>query len=116
MWSLASSIIILSGVAHASQDGQHRALLQRAPDNWPIKTGYVAFGDSFGAGMGTGKTSTDGCRIGSNNFGDLLNRWTNNPNVDFQKKVCSGDTSVGLNRQIDEWTNPRKADVATISM
>lgn len=116
MWSLASTIIILSGVAHASQGGQHRALLQRTPDNWPIKTGYVALGDSFGAGMGTGKTSSDACRVGSNNFGDLLNKWTNNANVDFQKRVCSGDTSVGLNRQIDEWTNPSMADVATISM
>ncbi|KPM41745.1 hypothetical protein AK830_g4814 [Neonectria ditissima] len=66
--------------------------------------------------MGTGTTTTDKCRIGSNNFGDLLNRWTNNPDVDFQRKVCSGDTTVGLNRQIDEWSNPSKADLATVSI
>lgn len=66
--------------------------------------------------MGTGTTSTDKCRVGSNNFGDLLNRWTGDPNVDFQRKVCSGDTTVGLNRQINEWSNPGKADLATISV
>ncbi|KAI1928490.1 hypothetical protein LOZ65_001983 [Ophidiomyces ophidiicola] len=104
--------LLMNGAVNA----EHRALLRRAPDNWPIKTGYVAFGDSFGAGMGTGTTSSDACRVGSNNFGDLLYKWTNNDRVDFQRKVCSGDTTVGLNRQIDEWKNPRKADIATVSI
>jgi lysophospholipase L1-like esterase len=113
--AFTAASLVISGVAHASQHAQHRTILKRADDNWPIKTGYVAFGDSFGAGMGTGTTSGDACRVGSNNFGDLLYKWTNNDQVDFQRKVCSGDTTVGLNRQIDEWNNPRKADVATIS-
>ena len=89
---------------------------RRTPNDWPIKTGYVAFGDSFAAGMGTGTTSTDPCRIGSNNFGALLDAWTNNDAVAFQQKACSGDTTIGLNRQIDEWTDPQQADVATVSM
>ena len=115
MWPLVSPLLLLTGVAHASQQG-NRPIAQRAADNWPIKTGYVAFGDSYGAGMGTGTTSSNACRVGSNNFGALLNKWTNNKNVDYQEKVCSGDTTVGLNRQIKEWTNPSKADVATVSI
>jgi lysophospholipase L1-like esterase len=90
--------------------------VKRASDNWPIKTGYVAFGDSFAAGMGTGTTSTDRCRVGSNNFGNLLYTWTNNPLVQYQQMACSGDTTFGLNRQINEWQLPEIADVATISM
>ena len=93
-----------------------RAPVKRAPDDWPIKKGYVAFGDSFAAGMGTGTTSTGPCRVGSNNFGDLLYTWTNNPLVDYQQMACSGDTTFGLNRQIKEWQSPDIADVATISM
>ncbi|KAF5011004.1 hypothetical protein FDECE_2874 [Fusarium decemcellulare] len=93
----------------------HRSLPKRE-EGWPIKTGFVAFGDSYGAGMGTGTTTSDKCRVGSNNFGDLLNRWTNNPDVEFQRKVCSGDTTDGLNRQIDEWSDPGKADLATVSV
>jgi hypothetical protein len=92
-----------------------RADTANTDSNWPIKTGYVAFGDSYAAGMGTGKTTTDSCRVGEYNIGDLLNKWTNNPGIDFQRKICSGDTLVGLNRQIDEWENPTRADVATIS-
>jgi hypothetical protein len=90
-----------------SSGDAHRSLLRRAPDDWPIKKGYVAFGDSYGAGMGTGITTQDSCRVGSNNFADLLMRWTNNNAIDFQR---------GLNRQINEWVNPAKADVATVSI
>jgi hypothetical protein len=117
---LAATVAFLGATTEASivnhSRGPRRSHFQRAPDNWPIKKGYVAFGDSYGAGMGTGTTTTDSCRVGSNNFADLLMRWTNNNNVDFQRKVCSGDTTVGLNRQIDEWKNPSKADIATVSI
>ena len=89
---------------------------RNVPPNWPIQRGYVAFGDSYGAGMGTGTTSTDGCRVGSNNFAALLMKWMGNPDIDFQLRVCSGDTLVGLNRQIGEWENPILADVATVSI
>ena len=55
-----------------SSSAARRTPLRRAPSNWPIKTGYVAFGDSYAAGMGTGVTSDDPCRVGSNNFAKLL--------------------------------------------
>ncbi|SMR52547.1 unnamed protein product [Zymoseptoria tritici ST99CH_3D1] len=84
--------------------------------DWPIKQGYVAFGDSFAAGMGTGTTTSDSCRIGSANIGDLINAFTNDPNVDYQRRMCSGDTTVGLDRQIKEWKSPEKADVATLTI
>ena len=104
----------LTAIVRTTQ-GQ-RAPMKRAPVDWPMRNGYVAFGDSFAAGMGTGKTSTDPCRVGSNNFGDLLYSWTNNPVVQYQQMACSGDTTFGLNRQIDDWLNPQVADLATISM
>ncbi|KAF2268066.1 SGNH hydrolase [Lojkania enalia] len=78
--------------------------------------GYVHFGDSYGAGMGTGTTTGDGCRVGQNNFGDLLYRWLDDDSIPFEKKVCSGDTTKGLNRQIDEWSDPGKATVGTVSI
>ena len=112
LWLLAYALLIAS--VNASP---HPLRRQESPTSvWPIKTGYVAFGDSYAAGMGTGVTSGDSCRVGSNNFGRLLNTWTSNPNVEYQELVCSGDTTVGLNRQIDAWANPGNADLATVSM
>ena len=85
-------------------------------NGWPIKKGYVAFGDSFAAGMGTGNTSEDSCRIGTANVGDLLVAHTNDLTIDYQRKMCSGDTTTGFNRQIDEWTRSELADIATVTM
>lgn len=84
--------------------------------SWPIRTGYVAFGDSYAACLGTGTTTTDKCRVGSNNFGHLLYQWTNNPDVDYQQHACSGDEVTGLERQINEWSDAGKANVATLSI
>lgn len=78
--------------------------------------GYVHFGDSYGAGMGTGTTSGDACRIGENNFGDLLYKSWNDKGIPYERKVCSGDTIKGLNRQIDEWKDSNKTNVGTISI
>jgi hypothetical protein len=78
--------------------------------------GYVHFGDSYAAGMGTGKTSQDACRIGENNYGDLMYKSWGNSEIPFEKKVCSGDTTTGLNRQIDEWNDPGKANVGTLTI
>ncbi|KAF2729342.1 SGNH hydrolase [Polyplosphaeria fusca] len=78
--------------------------------------GYVAFGDSYGAGMGTGTTTGDACRIGENNFGDLLRKWFDDDSKAYERKVCSGDTTKGLNRQIDEWADPSKATLGTVSI
>jgi lysophospholipase L1-like esterase len=116
LWSsfFLVSLPILATAFNTTVHGQ--VISKRAASNWPIKSGYVAFGDSFAAGMGTGATTTDACRVGTNNLGDLINRYTNNGDVDFQQRACSGDTTVGLNRQIDKWQKPELADVATISM
>lgn len=116
--------LFLWATAHASSDlNQYtpRGLEDLNPprkfSNWPIKKGYVAFGDSYGAGMGTGVTTTDACRVGSNNFADLLVNYTNDPTkIDYQRHVCSGDTTTGINRQLkDLWKNPENADIATVS-
>ncbi|KAH7327192.1 SGNH hydrolase-type esterase domain-containing protein [Rhexocercosporidium sp. MPI-PUGE-AT-0058] len=77
---------------------------------------YVHFGDSYGAGMGTGRTSTDKCRVGSNNFGRLLYRWINDESVEYVEKVCSGDSLTGLAGQIDTWSNPERASIGTLSI
>ncbi|CAO2648048.1 Nn.00g089700.m01.CDS01 [Neocucurbitaria sp. VM-36] len=78
--------------------------------------GYVHFGDSYGAGMGTGSTSGDACRVGENNFGELLYKSWGDNSISFETKVCSGDTTKGLNRQIEEWKDPAKANVGTVSI
>lgn len=83
---------------------------------FPIVDGYVAFGDSFAAGMGTGTTTGDACRVGENSYPKLLNEYGKTPTSDFQNLPCSGDTVVGLMSQIDKWITPEKADVATISI
>lgn len=83
---------------------------------WPIRHGYVAFGDSFAAGMGTGETSDDPCRVGSNNFAALIHKWTAGRWIDFQPLMCSGDTTEGVHGQIEKWKNPQKADLATLSV
>ncbi|KAF2746553.1 SGNH hydrolase [Sporormia fimetaria CBS 119925] len=78
--------------------------------------GYVHFGDSYAAGMGTGVTSGDSCRVGQNNYGDLLYKQFGDNKIPYQKKVCSGDTLTGLNRQVSEWKDPGKANVGTLSI
>lgn len=65
--------------------------------------------------MGTGVTGTGHCRIGTANVGDLINA-QNPTGIDYQRKMCSGDTTTGFNRQIDEWENPENADIATVTM
>lgn len=66
--------------------------------------------------MGTGSTGTGSCRIGTANVGDLINAYTGRKDIDYQRKMCSGDTTTGLNKQIDGWTNPKNADIATVTM
>jgi hypothetical protein len=75
---------------------------------------YVHFGDSYGAGMGTGTTSTDKCRVGSNNFGRLIYAWMNDTNIEHVEKVCSGDTLRGLADKINSWSDPGKASIGTL--
>ncbi|GFF57063.1 mutanase [Aspergillus udagawae] len=79
-------------------------------------SGLVSFGDSFAAGMGTATTTRDRCRVGGNNYGDLIHQHLGDDRISIEKKVCSGDTTTGLRRQIDEWTGASPANMATLTM
>ncbi|CAG8112343.1 unnamed protein product [Penicillium nalgiovense] len=77
----------------------------------------VSFGDSFAAGMGTEpKTTTDKCRVGGHNYGDLIYQHLGDDSVSIEKKVCSGDTTTGLRRQVGEWASASSANLATLTM
>lgn len=87
-----------------------------------IKTGYVAFGDSYAAGVGTGMTATGGCRQGQFSYPKLLaSQAGGTGDIDFQNLPCSGAIvsevlQGGGASQIDDWTNPGNADIATLSI
>jgi hypothetical protein len=98
-----------------------------APDNDEIPppyddengtiTGHVHFGDSFAAGMGAGSTSTDSCRVGSNNYGELVRQWLGElGDLSYESHVCSGDTIDGLEKQIEQWSNAVDASFATLTI
>ena len=88
-------------------DGQYC----RAPPDFasrpnPIKKGYTAFGDSYAAGIGTGNSSSWGCRQGRYSYPDLIGSTVQG--IDFQNLACSGATaqnllSGGPNSQTDAW-------------
>ncbi|CAF9936141.1 MAG: hypothetical protein ALECFALPRED_006712 [Alectoria fallacina] len=85
----------------------------------PIKRGYTAFGDSYAAGIGTGNTSTWGCRQGRFSYPDLIASTVRD--IDFQNLACSGATvqnllSGGAHSQVDAWANPSVTDIATLSI
>jgi hypothetical protein len=90
------------------------------PNKNPIKTGLTSFGDSYGAGMGTGETTTDSCRLGQFSYGNLLADGASN-RVFHERRECSGSVirdvaqSAGPN-QIDDWKNAGTSDVVTLSI
>ncbi|KAK3313231.1 SGNH hydrolase-type esterase domain-containing protein [Apodospora peruviana] len=104
----------------------HGAIQARNPGDhewWPIKKDrtYIAFGDSYAAGMGAGDTEywTSACRRGENNFGNQLNLEAKNYHGighKFDHGYCSGDTTIGANRQLDEWKNQKDATLVTLSV
>ncbi|PYI12923.1 mutanase [Aspergillus violaceofuscus CBS 115571] len=79
-------------------------------------SGLVSFGDSFAAGMGTGVTTSDNCRVGQFNYGDLIYQQLQDNSVSMERKVCSGDTTTGLARQIQEWNSQSSANLATLTI
>jgi lysophospholipase L1-like esterase len=79
-------------------------------------TGYVHFGDSFAAGMGTGTTSWDSCRVGSNNYGQLLYSYMNDSSIPFENYACSGDTTTGLANQVKRWTDTTSPNIGTVTI
>ena len=110
---LATTVALLAAGSHARYV-RPNSLDSRA-DKSDIKT-LVAFGDSYAAGMGTGTTTTLGCRVGSNNYGKLLQTWFKIPDNGFESHVCSGHTIGELDKQINAWKNYKNADVATLSI
>lgn len=60
----------------------------------PIQKGYVAFGDSFAAGIGTGETGGTPCRVGQFSYPKLLASTA--PNANFQNFACTGDTTKNI--------------------
>jgi hypothetical protein len=96
------------------------ASAQAAPRANPILTGYVAFGDSFAAGFGTGTTSGDSCRRGQFSYPNQIAS-TVSSSIDFQNLPCSGAKvtdvlSGGTDSQIDAWVNANLANIATLSI
>jgi hypothetical protein len=88
-----------------------------------IKKGYVAFGDSYAAGIGTGMTGSGGCRQGQFSYPKQLAKVATDTvgDIDFQNYPCSGAVisevlEGGSKSQIDQWNNPKNADIATISI
>lgn len=85
----------------------------------PILRGLKSFGDSYAAGIGTGKTTGDKCRRGSNSYPELLHNWLEanvNSDINYNTAACSGDTLDGVNGQIDNWSDPADYDVITLSV
>lgn len=84
----------------------------------PVK-GLYSFGDSYAAGIGTGTTSGDSCRRGSRSYPEQLQGWLKthgSPDMNYQTVACSGDTLDGVNKQIDNWSDPSNYDVLTLSV
>ncbi|KAG2421959.1 hypothetical protein HFD88_005935 [Aspergillus terreus] len=79
---------------------------------------YVHFGDSYAAGMGTGTTTGDSCRVGSNSYGKLVQEWFDTEDFTYTNYACSGDTTVGLNKKIDQWLgqDPTGTTMATLTI
>ncbi|KAJ0382123.1 hypothetical protein COL922a_013189 [Colletotrichum nupharicola] len=78
--------------------------------------GYAHFGDSYASGMGTGTTSGDACRVGSNNYGDLIYKWLNDSIAWEGPKSCSGDTTVELMQKLDAWSTAADTNVVTLTI
>ena len=84
----------------------------------PLNHGFVAFGDSYAGGIGTGYTSWDGCRTGQNSYPLLLNA-TADHFVFYESHACTGDRTDQLmlpGGQIDSWYAPNLADFGTLSI
>lgn len=112
----------------AASKFKHRAAIASRQSSCPVNNdyifwdlvdpidSYVHFGDSYGAGMGTGTTTGDKCRVGSNNFGKLIYSYMNDASIVYNEQVCSGDTLTGLTKQIDKWNTASSASIGTLSI
>jgi hypothetical protein len=66
--------------------------------------------------MGTGTTTTDACRVGSSNYGQLINDFIGDSSVSYQRLSCSGDTTDDLIEKLSGWTTMASTTVATLTM
>lgn len=91
---------------------------------FPISNGWVAFGDSFAAGIGTGASwdsDVEKCHRGTGGYPaymDTLVTYQNEgyPSI-FQFLACSGEVGAdffGGTKQLDKW-NPATTDVVSVS-
>jgi len=117
------AFLALLSLSNAAPKVSHIQDRQTAPDTIKplrIQKGYVAFGDSYAASIGTGTTEGGGCRRGENSYPKQLAALPAN-DIDFQNLPCSGavvgDILQGSpNSQIDAWINPQNADIGTLSI
>lgn len=66
--------------------------------------------------MGTGTTTTDACRIGSNNYGQLITDFIGDSSVSYQGLSCSGDTTVEFRQKLNNWNTMATTSVATLTL
>lgn len=99
---------------------------QTSPARFPIKDGFVSFGDSYAAGIGAGKPldKVSDCSRGRGSYMAILNqilRFSHDiPQLDWQPLACSGETAAQFlkggekGKQIETW-QPASSDLATVS-
>lgn len=85
----------------------------------PVLRGLYSFGDSYAAGIGTGTTSGDTCRQGSRSYPVQMYSWLSthgSPSMNHKTVACSGDTTDGVAKQIENWSDADNYDVITLSV
>lgn len=94
-------------------------------EEYPIKEGWVAFGDSYAAGIGAGKPldKVDDCKRGTGAYISILNdiiRFSQDIQPVWQPLACSGETAQQFldgtekGKQLANWY-PESSDLATCS-
>jgi hypothetical protein len=90
-----------------------------------VRRGWVAFGDSYAAGIGAGLPldDVDVCKRGTGSYIAILDRiirFSHEVQPYWQPLACSGETAqqfldgTGNGQQLDKW-NPESSDMATCS-
>ncbi|KAH8744127.1 LysM domain-containing protein [Diaporthe sp. PMI_573] len=96
-----------------------------ATPGYPVQEGWVAFGDSYTAGIGAGKPldDTDTRKRGTGSYIAILDqiiRFSHDVQPDWQPLACSGETAQQFldgkekGKQLENWF-PQSSDLATCS-
>ncbi|KAH7071790.1 LysM domain-containing protein [Paraphoma chrysanthemicola] len=99
--------------------------LDTTVEGYPIKEGWVAFGDSYAAGIGAGTPldTVDTCKRGTGAYISILDqivRFSHNVQPNWQPLACSGETAQQFldgtekGKQLANWL-PESSDLATCS-